>query len=51
MSVLTVAELPAGALAALLGGHGLRIVRVTAGAPIPGSHWGEPEAGLIGDAL
>ncbi len=32
----------------LLARHGLRLHRVADGAPIPGSYWGEPEAGIIG---
>ena len=51
MSVLTVAGLSRGSLEALFGGYGLQVVRVAPGAPIPGSHWGEPEAGLIGATL
>ncbi|WMJ68291.1 hypothetical protein [Stenotrophomonas sp. 24(2023)] len=31
----------------LLAGHGLQLHHVPAGAPIPGSYWGEPEAGII----
>lgn len=34
--------------AALLATHGLELVRVDVGAPIPGSYWGAPEAGIIG---
>ena len=34
--------------AALLAKHGLELVLVEDGAPIPGSYWGEPEAGVIG---
>ncbi|NII11668.1 hypothetical protein [Oleiagrimonas sp. C23AA] len=34
--------------AALLAGYGLRLHRVEDGQPIPGSYWGEPEAGIIG---
>ena len=34
--------------AALLAEHGLELVLVDDGAPIPGSYWGEPEAGIIG---
>ena len=30
---------------------GLSVVEVPAATPIPGSFWGEPEAGLIGDQL
>lgn len=33
---------------ALLAAHDLRLHRVGAAAPIPGSYWGEPEAGIIG---
>jgi hypothetical protein len=39
------------ALRALLAPHGLAVRVVPAGEPIPGSYWGEPEAGLIGDVL
>lgn len=35
--------------AALLAGYGLTLHRVADGAPIPGSYWGEPEAGIIGE--
>ena len=34
-------------VAALLARYGLRLERVADGAPIPGSYWGEPEAGVI----
>ena len=33
---------------ALLSAHDLHLHRVADGAPIPGSYWGEPEAGIIG---
>ncbi|MCS4233926.1 hypothetical protein [Stenotrophomonas sp. BIGb0135] len=33
---------------ALLAAHQLRLHRVDDAAPIPGSYWGEPEAGIIG---
>jgi hypothetical protein len=39
------------ALAAMLEPHGLRLVAVSGDAPIPGSFWGAPEAGLMGDVL
>ncbi|WP_353087226.1 hypothetical protein [Stenotrophomonas sp.] len=32
----------------LLATHDLHLHRVADGAPIPGSYWGEPEAGIIG---
>lgn len=50
-TVLTVAEIDAAELAKLLGGFGLGIRYVQAGDEIPGSYWGECEAGLIGNAL
>ncbi len=34
--------------AQLLAAHALRLHRVDDGAAIPGSYWGEPEAGIIG---
>ncbi len=36
---------------ALLERYGLRLERVADGAPIPGSYWGEPEAGLVGSTV
>ncbi|MEZ0470535.1 hypothetical protein [Luteimonas salinilitoris] len=36
---------------ALLARHGLALRRVADGAPIPGSYWGEPEAGVIGGTV
>ena len=39
------------ALGALLAPHGLAVRVVPSGEPIPGSYWGEPEAGLIGHVL
>jgi len=38
-------------LAQLLLRVGLTTVRIAGKRPIPGSYWGEPEAGLIGDRL
>lgn len=35
-------------LAALLARYRLELVRVADGAPIPGSYWGESEAGIVG---
>lgn len=50
-AVLNISELPAQALQDLLTPRGLRIVEVGDGEAIPGSYWGEREAGLIGDRL
>jgi hypothetical protein len=49
--VLLVEQLPAGALEQLLHDHGMKLQWVADDAAIPGSHWGETEAGLIGSTL
>src|SRR5690606_8170619 len=46
--VLRLREVAFADAAALLAGHGLSLVAVADDAPIPGSYWGEPEAGIIG---
>ncbi len=46
-SVMRVGALPFADAASLLAGYGLVLHRVDPGAPIPGSFWGEPEAGVI----
>lgn len=46
--MLTLADIGFAAPAALLARHGLVLEQVPDGAPIPGSYWGESEAGLIG---
>jgi hypothetical protein len=38
-------------IAALLSRFGLRLVETPAGAKIPGSYWGESEAGLVGNEI
>jgi hypothetical protein len=50
-SVLSVAALDAQALRAWLADFALAPVWVAQGAGIPGSYWGESEAGLIGNGL
>lgn len=50
-AVLRVGEIGFDAPRALLAGHGLSLVEVAAGADIPGSFWGECEAGLIGNTV
>lgn len=47
-TVLMLAEIDSASLRALFARHALELVEVPDGAPIPGSYWGEPEAGLIG---
>lgn len=49
--MLLLADLAPGVAEDLLRRHGLMLVRVADGATIPGSYWGEPEAGVIGDAV
>ncbi|HEY0973831.1 MAG TPA: hypothetical protein VGE57_05010 [Solimonas sp.] len=49
--VIPVSALPLTALSALLSPYGLQLQTVADGQPIPGSYWGEREAGLIGDVL
>lgn len=49
--VLRLYDIGFEAAAALLARHGLVLRRVADGAPIPGSYWGEPEAGVIGSAV
>ena len=46
--MLTLADIGFAAPTALLARYGLALVRVADGAPIPGSYWGECEAGLVG---
>lgn len=49
--VTPVAEVGIDALRTLFSPQGLRVVSVTEHAAIPGSYWGEPEAGLIDAVL
>ena len=50
-TVLTCGDLPPGALEGLLSPFGLVVCWIGAGEGIPGSHWGEPEAGLLKEKL
>jgi hypothetical protein len=50
-AVLECGALRRGTLEALFGRFGLSVCWCAEAAPIPGSYWGEPEAGLIGDTL
>ena len=49
--MLTLADIEFTDVAALLDRYGLRLQRVADGAPIPGSYWGDAEAGLIGSCV
>ena len=46
--VLVLGDIAFADAAALLARHGLELVAIDDGALIPGSYWGEPEAGIIG---
>lgn len=50
-SVLTLADIGFESPAALLAGHGLCLQRIADGETIPGSYWGESEAGLIASTV
>jgi hypothetical protein len=47
-SVLPLAALDAVEIHALLAAYGAKLEHVASGAPIPGSYWGDAEAGLVG---
>jgi len=47
-TVLLLREIAFADAAALLHRYGLQLHRVDEGAPIPGSYWGESEAGIVG---
>jgi hypothetical protein len=49
--VMTCADLPDGALAALFGDFEIVVEEHPEGAEIPGSYWGAPEAGIVGETL
>jgi hypothetical protein len=49
--VVTLADLGSGDLDALAAKYGMRVLVVARGEEIPGSYWGEAEAGLVGDVL
>jgi len=49
--MLTLADINWSAAQTLLSRHGLALERVADGTPIPGSYWGEPEAGVIGEKV
>ncbi len=51
MTVLHLSDIGFDAPAALLADYGLELVPVADGEEIPGSYWGESEAGLIGTCV
>jgi hypothetical protein len=50
-SVLRLADIGSNAIESLLARYGLTLVYVADEAPIPGSFWGEDEAGIIGNTV
>lgn len=50
-SVLTLGQIGFEPAAELLAGHGLELRRVADGESIPGSYWGDSEAGVIAHAV
>ena len=51
VAVLRCADTRPDALVRVAARFGIRLVEVAAGESIPGTYWGEPEAGLIGNCL
>src|SRR5690606_37732502 len=51
VDVLRLRDISTDSVSALLQRYGVRLERVADGAPIPGSYWGEPEAGLVGSTV
>ncbi len=49
--VLRLRDIAFADASALLARYGLKLERIADGAPIPGSYWGEPEAGIIGETV
>jgi hypothetical protein len=49
--VLVLGDIAIADVAALLSSYGLQLQLVDDDAPIPGSYWGEPEAGLVGHTV
>ena len=49
--MLLLADIDEQAIATLLTNYGLSLQRVACGAAIPGSYWGEPEAGVIAETV
>jgi len=49
--MLLLASIDRGAVIRLLDGYGVALRPLAGAEPIPGSYWGESEAGLVGNAL
>lgn len=51
VDVLCLRDIDPGHAERLLARYGLTLVRVADGVPIPGTFWGDPEAGIIGNTV
>ena len=51
LTTLTCSDIGADAVARLLGRYGVAVEWQSAGSPITGSFWGEPEAGIVGQRV
>jgi len=51
VDVLRLRDISTDSVSALLARYGVRLALVADGEPIPGSYWGEPEAGLVGSTV
>lgn len=51
LTVLACADIGADAVRRLLGRYGVAVEWQSAGSPITGSFWGEPEAGIVGEQV
>jgi len=51
VEVLLLRDVSLDSVCALLARYGVRLELVADDAPIPGSYWGEPEAGLVGSTV
>lgn len=49
--VLSLADVDASPIQGMLTAYGLNLQVLSDGAKLPGSYWGEPEAGLVGNQL
>jgi hypothetical protein len=50
-AVLLMRDIAFADAAVLLARYGLQLARIADGTPIPGSYWGEPEAGIVGSVV
>ncbi len=51
IGVTTIQQFAPEQLETLLARYGMELVRLETGAPLPGSYWGDSEAGLVGNRI